>query len=383
MHYDYFVVLPLACLSVVFTKITLVEKAIFGIENFDIYVIMAVLATFGLLEVASGHLRRTQRSKSDWIQEVGSFFVLSVVIKPLIVFAVYSLGILFFNDYKFALAHWSMWLMLPFFLLIDDLLQYSYHRAAHEYAFLWKLHRPHHQAEEMGFFVSYRNAALYYLIMPNIWWVAIVVFLGGAKAVAVGLILKQLVIIGSHSTVKWDAPLYRIKFLNPLMKVVERIIVTPAFHYAHHGKSKRDGISDPNGNFGNMFSIWDQLFGSAVFTRQFPVTLGLENDPKEHWTASYLYPIITSSNPQSEISRGHKKESTRTMEPITASLEKGEKYLWCQCGKSKNQPFCDGSHHGSKFKPVLFEAKRTGDVRLCNCKLTKSAPFCDDSHVGK
>ncbi len=358
------------------------EKAIFGIENFDVYMVLGILIGFGLLEVISGHLARSKRSKSDWIQEVGSFFVLSVLIKPLIVLTVFTIGSMLFGNYQYALSHWSLWLMLPFYLFTDDILQYWYHRSAHEYEFLWKLHRPHHQAEEMGFFVSYRNAALYYLLMPNIWWIGIVVFLGGAKAVAIGLILKQAVIIGSHSTLKWDLPLYKIKFLNPLMSLLERIIVTPAFHHAHHGKSKRDQISDPNGNFGNMFSIWDQLFGSAVFTRKFPTNYGLENDPKEHWTAAYLYPTIASDNPTSEISRGYKKEWTATMEPQEIHLEKGVQYLWCQCGKSKNQPFCDGSHHGSKTKPLLFEVKRTGKVRLCNCKRTKSGPFCDDSHLG-
>ena len=108
-----------------------------------------------------------------------------------------------------ALAGANFWLVFVGFLLVDDLLQYWYHRLAHETPWLWKLHRAHHQAEEMGFFVSYRNAGLYYVFMPNIWWVGIFVFLGGAKAVAIGLILKQLVIIGSHSTIKWDAFLYK------------------------------------------------------------------------------------------------------------------------------------------------------------------------------
>ena len=165
------------------------------------------------------------------------------------------------------------------------------------------------------------------------------------------------------------------------MTLLERIIITPAFHHAHHGKSKIDGIADPNANFGNMFSIWDQVFGTAVFTRQFPTEYGLVNNPNEHWSAAYLYPVVASDNPNSEISRGYKKEDTRTNQPTEIHLEKGQKYLYCQCGKSKNQPFCDGMHHGSKFKPLLFEAKRTGKVKLCNCKLTKTSPFCDDSHV--
>ena len=35
-------------------------------------------------------------------------------------------------------------------------------------------------------------------------------------------------------------------------------------------------------------------------------------------------------------------------------LKKGETYYYCTCGKSKNQPFCDGSHEGTKFKPLKF-----------------------------
>ena len=142
-----------------------------------------------------------------------------------------------------------------------------------------------------------------------------------------------------------------------------------------------DGISDPNGNFGNMFSLWDQMFGTAKFTRQFPTELGLINDPKDKWTASYFYPLIASDKPESELARGFKKELTTKFEPTVCEFKADEKYLWCKCGRSKNQPFCDGSHHGTKNKPLLCSAKRDGKAKLCNCKLTKVAPFCDNSHL--
>jgi sterol desaturase/sphingolipid hydroxylase (fatty acid hydroxylase superfamily)/CDGSH-type Zn-finger protein len=347
----------------------------------DAYLVIGILVFFALMEIVFGRLKSSKRTFSDWIQEAGGFFILSILIKPLIVITVITLGAKLFPSAQGYFSHTTIWIILPLYIFIDDLMQYWYHRSGHEYDFLWKLHRSHHQAQEMGFFVSYRNAALYYLMMPNLWYLAIVTFLGGGLAVAIGLVIKQLIIIGSHSTVKWDEPLYKNKVTSNLMKFVERIIITPAFHHGHHGKSKLDGISDPNGNFGNMFSIWDQLFGSATFTRQYPEKYGLQVDTNETWSASYLYPLIKSKDSKSPLSKKFIKIETKKPEPLMVDLKKGEAYLWCQCGMSQTQPFCDGSHHGTKIKPILFKAKRSGKTRLCNCKESKQKPFCDNTHL--
>lgn len=66
--------------------------------------------------------------------------------------------------------------------------------------------------------------------------------------------------------------------------------------------------------------------------------------------------------------------------PYAVKVEKGKEYYWCACGRSKNQPFCDGSHKGTEFTPVAFTADETKEVHLCGCKHTKTAPFCDGSH---
>jgi CDGSH-type Zn-finger protein len=66
--------------------------------------------------------------------------------------------------------------------------------------------------------------------------------------------------------------------------------------------------------------------------------------------------------------------------PAVLELEAGE-YFWCQCGQSKNQPFCDGSHAGSEFSPVKIEITETKRYALCNCKQTDKQPFCDGSHA--
>jgi CDGSH-type Zn-finger protein len=66
--------------------------------------------------------------------------------------------------------------------------------------------------------------------------------------------------------------------------------------------------------------------------------------------------------------------------PIAVPLEAGKTYYWCSCGKSDNQPFCNGSHKGSEFTPLAFTADETKTAYLCACKQTKNQPFCDGSH---
>jgi sterol desaturase/sphingolipid hydroxylase (fatty acid hydroxylase superfamily)/CDGSH-type Zn-finger protein len=352
-----------------------------AIDNFDVILVLSILIGFGLMETVSGFLTNSKRKKGDWVQEILSFLLLSIGIKPAIVFSVYLIGSRFFPEQHYLFNEISFGWGLVIYLLIDDVLQYWYHRTAHETPFLWKLHRSHHQAEEMGYFVSYRNAFLYYVLMPNIWWVGLVVYSGGGKAVALGLVLKQLVIIGSHSRLRWDKPFYTYPILRPLIKVIERIIITPSFHHSHHGTSLLDEASDPNGNFGNMFSFWDQLFGTATFQTSYPSEYGLQKKTNDPWTSAYFYPFVTSPDKQSDWHKDHQIKQTATKEAASILLTKGENYLWCACGRSANQPFCDGSHHGTKIKPIKFTAKRSAEVKLCNCKKTAKGPFCDDTHL--
>ncbi|HSN23110.1 MAG TPA: CDGSH iron-sulfur domain-containing protein, partial [Methylomicrobium sp.] len=55
-------------------------------------------------------------------------------------------------------------------------------------------------------------------------------------------------------------------------------------------------------------------------------------------------------------------------------------YWWCACGKSNKQPFCDGSHQGSGFKPIAYGAEKTGTVYFCGCKHSKNGALCDGTH---
>ena len=65
--------------------------------------------------------------------------------------------------------------------------------------------------------------------------------------------------------------------------------------------------------------------------------------------------------------------------PVVTELDEGT-YWWCACGRSKNQPYCDGSHQGTSFTPMEFKLEKKRRVALCQCKSTNNGPFCDGAH---
>jgi CDGSH-type Zn-finger protein len=66
--------------------------------------------------------------------------------------------------------------------------------------------------------------------------------------------------------------------------------------------------------------------------------------------------------------------------PCKVDVEAGKDYYWCSCGKSKNQPFCDGSHKGTDFKPEKYTATESKAVYFCGCKQSLKGALCDGSH---
>jgi len=66
--------------------------------------------------------------------------------------------------------------------------------------------------------------------------------------------------------------------------------------------------------------------------------------------------------------------------PIAIEVEAGKSYWWCACGRSKAQPFCDGSHKGTEFRPQEWKADKSETVYFCACKRSQKQPLCDGSH---
>lgn len=261
-----------------------------------------ILVILGIIESFGGLYFNDKRSKDDLTIELISLTVLPTLIQPVILLFVLFVMDLWFPLYEdFFINTFFLWHVLAFTIL-DDLTQYLWHRLSHENPFMWKLHRPHHVVEEMGVLVTYRNAVLYYAFMPGIWFSALLIYLGMIEVYLYYLPIKMAVILLAHSEIRWDRFLYKYKILHPLAWIVERTISTPCTHYAHHGLTSEDGVSNPNGNYGNLLFFWDVLFGTAKITRKYPKRFGAWNKMKEPWYVQLLFPIIRSKDPRSELS---------------------------------------------------------------------------------
>lgn len=260
-----------------------------------------VLLILGIVEAFGGLYFDGKRTRNDYSIEIISLVTLPVLVQPGIFLFVFFIGGMWFGTYEDYWAGISIWWHLAAFLVLDDMMQYWWHRLSHVNRVMWKLHRPHHVVEEMGVLVTYRNAFMYYALMPGIWFSAVLIYLGMGYAYLIYLPIKLTVILFAHSETKWDRFLYKYKLLHPLAWVVERTISTPSTHFAHHGLTADDGVSHPNGNFGNLLFIWDIIFGTAKITRKYPTKFGAWNRINEPWYVQFMFPLFRSKDERSEL----------------------------------------------------------------------------------
>ena len=274
--------------------------------------IVCMIVGYGLMEVLSYRYRdNVMRSvtANDTKLELLMFVSLVAVTQPLAILVTGKLGLWLAPQYQGVLADLPWWGMVLMLLVVDDLTQYWWHRLSHS-PLLWPLHRAHHSAEYMSIRITFRNNFFYYLMMPGLWLAGGLLYMGvGGMVYAVYIVVKLLVILGAHCAWPWDAPLYRIRWLRPVMWVVERTISTPATHWAHHAITNADGVGHYKGNFGNLLFIWDMIFGSAHITRRYPEKVGLIDDQlfgQERWYHQMFYPLLQSRREHTALRFGGK-----------------------------------------------------------------------------
>jgi len=263
--------------------------------------IVAIFAGFGLLELLfTGLFRKPLQRPKDAVVEIVGTVMLVVVTQPTILLVAYLLMSRLFPGLQDGLIDLPVVAQVALFLVFDDMTQYWWHRITHKTPWLYNLHRSHHDAEYMSIRIVYRNNIFYYLMMPGIWFSGILIYLGLGHIYAAYIVVKLAVIFGAHSDVRWDRHLYQVKWLSPVMWVVERVISTPATHSAHHGKHQDDGVTNYKGNYGNLLFFWDVLFGSAKITRKYPEQFGVENLDPMSAGEQLLWPLVRGRKPVTE-----------------------------------------------------------------------------------
>ena len=270
-------------------------------ETYQI-IILGLFFGLVLLEIVYTNFfsKHNQRSK-DGVVELFGFFQLNFLVLPLVFGLGYGLTETFFPDTKGLISEWGFFAIFGLLLIFDDLTQYWWHRTCHNVPVLYNLHRAHHDSEYMSIRIVYRNALLYYLLMPGLWFAGALFYLGSGWVYAFYIVIKQAVIYGAHTDLRWDRKLYEIKWMSPIMWILERTISTPSTHWMHHGKHLTDENTHYKGNYGNLLFLWDLIFGTAKITRKYPKEVGVENLSEVSALTQLFWPIFRSpQEPETE-----------------------------------------------------------------------------------
>lgn len=145
---------------------------------------------------------------------------------------------------------------------------YWLHRAMHAHPLLWRVHRVHHADAELDVSSGLRNHPIEQLVGLAL-AVAISVVLAPASAVVLAVdALLLMLAFWQHADVRLPPP---------AASVVERLFVTPRYHRLHH-----DAAAGPaSGNYGDMFTLWDRLFGTERRPDGTHVVVGVADSPRD------------------------------------------------------------------------------------------------------
>ncbi|KAA0992298.1 sterol desaturase family protein [Dyadobacter aurulentus] len=143
-----------------------------------------------------------------------------------------------------------MWVSL---ILATDLIWYWYHRFGHEINVFWGFHVVHHTSEEFNYTAGTRITVFQAFIRTAFW--AVLPVIGFPPA----MITTMLIIHGFY-------PFFTHTQLIGKLGILEHILVTPSHHRVHHASN--EAYLDKN--FGDMFIIWDKLFGTFAEEKETP-----------------------------------------------------------------------------------------------------------------
>lgn len=164
------------------------------------------------------------------------------------------------DDSLLGITHWIPALaghplaLFIVYYLIYDLVYYWMHRLQHALPWWWALHSMHHSTRQMSCWTNDRGSLvdgfLQSMVLAGVGLVIGVEPTDFAWLMLIGELVQNF----SHANV-------RVRF-GP---VLDRLLVSPVFHRLHHMRVDPDRPTLHNCNFGQVFSIWDVVFGTALY----------------------------------------------------------------------------------------------------------------------
>jgi sterol desaturase/sphingolipid hydroxylase (fatty acid hydroxylase superfamily) len=162
------------------------------------------------------------------------------------------------------------------FLMAADFMDYWNHRLMHTRWF-WPLHSMHHAQRDLTAFSATRKH-----VGEAVWsmasLLALTAIIGDSPQDAMWFfVFRYAVAAANHSGLRWRfGPLYWI-------------LVSPLFHSAHHSIE----VEVSEHNYGNFFSVWDQLFGTHIDTHLAPARQGVEGLSMPTLRSQFWMPLQT------------------------------------------------------------------------------------------
>lgn len=156
-------------------------------------------------------------------------------------------------------------LVFLLYLVVLDFFDYWYHRAEHQFSWWWALHSLHHSQRNMNLWSDNRNHLLDDFLRD--------VYMG-LIAIVIGVQPGQyaLLVVVSRMIQSLQHANVRMHF----GQVGEYFLVSPRYHRTHHaigvGHESKGKGSIGGHNFAVLFPIWDVVFGTALFSKEFHMT---------------------------------------------------------------------------------------------------------------
>jgi sterol desaturase/sphingolipid hydroxylase (fatty acid hydroxylase superfamily) len=157
----------------------------------------------------------------------------------------------------------SNWQQIAVSFIVLDFFYWVYHYLMHKVGFAWRFHAVHHSDTVMNVSTTLREHPGETLIRLGHYMLVTWALGTSFWIITLHQFIQILTKIIVHSN--WRLP-------DKLDKYVSMVFLTPNMHHVHHHHEQPYTDS----NFGDLFSIWDRMFGTFRYLPKEQVKFGLD-----------------------------------------------------------------------------------------------------------